>query len=335
MARRAPQPPPLAAAECFLIDVLARTDELFAPYRWNGNPHAPGSIWTRRKRFQTEGIATGGADTDATGRKQRSRIIAQLTEAGLLAGHRPRARTRGIRLTPAADELLRSLCGLPGLQTSFARMARMVEIGRTDKAIAEYCYPATADRPGIREIYLLDPPCDRWGPREDTFDAIDTLASELAPALWRGFVGAHCDTKGRGLYMLTEEGREILADERADERAAMLNAPDKPKENDLAATLYWETRVAETKARTQWADAEAPNELGYCPLSCSLLTVGELRALREDQAECKRLDLHCPKCGGRLRSGILPRTAGATNRQVQCWRQECKHVFTIPAKAAT
>ena len=43
----------------------------------------------------------------------------------MLARHRPRARTRGIRLTPTADELLRSLCGLPGLETSFLLMQMM------------------------------------------------------------------------------------------------------------------------------------------------------------------------------------------------------------------
>ena len=71
MARKRPNPnsPPLTAADCLLIDVLAKTDQLFAPYRWNGNPHAPGSIYTRRKRFHTEGIATGGADTDPTSRQ--------------------------------------------------------------------------------------------------------------------------------------------------------------------------------------------------------------------------------------------------------------------------
>ncbi len=135
--------------------------------------------------------------------------------------------------------------------------------------------------------------------------------------------------------MFTADGLAILGDDRADERAAMLDLPAKPTENELASHLYWETRTAEVSARRQWADEEALNELGYCPLSCSLPTIGEARAIDEDQAECKRLGLHCPKCGGELRSGILPRAAGAQTRQAQCWRPECKHVFTIPQKAAT
>ena len=74
------------------------------------------------------------------------------------------------------------------------------------------------------------------------------LEIELAPALWRGFVEGQCDGKGRGHYNLTEEGLAILADDRAEQRAEMLNVPDKPKEMDLAAILYWETRTSETTA---------------------------------------------------------------------------------------
>ena len=66
MARQESKPdgPTLTADQSLLIDVLAKTDELFSPYRWNGRMSAPGSIWKRRRRFATEGIVTAGTDTD-------------------------------------------------------------------------------------------------------------------------------------------------------------------------------------------------------------------------------------------------------------------------------
>ena len=281
MARQQSKPkgPTLTADESLLIDVLAKTDELFSPYRWEGRLSAPGSIWKRRRRFATEGIVTAGTDTDGASRTERSRAIDRLAQAEILVRSRPSSRTRGMRLTPTADEQLRSFCGLPGLETSFALMALMVKIGRTDMGITERCPPATAERPAIREIYLLDPPRDSW-PDSGDVDCKLALESQLAPALWRGFVEAQSDMVGNGHYMLTEEGFAILGDGRAEQRAEMLDARDKPKENDLAANLYWETRLSEWTARKEWADDDALSHIGV-PLSCSLPTNGELAKYRQ------------------------------------------------------
>ena len=271
----------LSAADQLLIDVLAKTDALFAPYRFDGGRHAPGSIWTRRTRFALDGIVTAGGETDATTRKQRSRMIAELTAAGMLSRSRPGAHPRH---TTHADgrHCLGAICELPDLDTGFQIMRQTAAIGRTGNATIDAC-PATAARPLIREYFLLG--CDGWREDDDFETLVIGLENDLAPALWRGYVESHSDGKRRVHYQLTEAGLAILQDDRADERAALLHCPATIRANNQAAELYWETYKAEFVARRDWSDESAQNELGYIPLSCSLPTAGELAAIRRERAE--------------------------------------------------
>ena len=63
-------------------------------------------------------------------------------------------------------------------------------------------------------------------------------------------------------------------------------------------------RTSPNSTRKSWNDENARGEISGWPyLPVSLPTKGELAELRADQAECKRLDLHCPKCKGPLDDG--------------------------------
>jgi len=228
-------PAQLSAAEVFLIRVLAKTDGLFALYRFEGGQHAGSAIWARCEHFLESGVTMVSPNTkDAAERVAYGRMVGALTRADMLARNRPRGRTRGVRLTPAADEILRALCGLPGLLESFAAMQRMVAIGETDDAIT-YSWPATKEAPLIRETLLLDPPERTWT-EENDFRLTVTLESHLAPARWRGYVETASDGYGRGYYFLTPAGLAIMRDEQAGERLALLiEAKNKPAHNDRAA----------------------------------------------------------------------------------------------------
>ena len=51
---RTPPEPELEPLEIFVIDLLARTDALWAPIR-DFTPGVPGTIYTRRKSFAARG----------------------------------------------------------------------------------------------------------------------------------------------------------------------------------------------------------------------------------------------------------------------------------------
>ena len=86
---RTPPAAELEPLEIFVIDLLARTDALWAPIR-DFPAGVPGTIYTRRKSFAAEGIELASRDADASERMTSSRRVTQLVEAGLLIRFRPR-----------------------------------------------------------------------------------------------------------------------------------------------------------------------------------------------------------------------------------------------------
>ena len=328
--RIAPKPPPPAAEltvdESLLVDVLALTDGLWTPLRFHDEfrKGASGSIVTRRRRFAREGVQLAGGKTGAE-RVQVGRTVGRLVRAGLLRRHKTRTKSLAVSLTCDGDEIARSLCGLSTVAEALCVMTQMHMIGQTDFAIVEGGHPATERQPLIREIFLIAEPQYKNDDEEFSL-ALSSLHVSLAPALWRGWVSSHYDHGGRVCYRLEDAGWEIGQDEHDADRAritGVAKAPFSPR----ALERLQQTYFAELDARKSWNDENARGEISGWPyLSASLPTKGELAALHADQAECKRLDLHCPKCGGQLMTGIIP---GTSPREAQCWREECRHRFTI------
>ena len=327
IAPKAPSPAAeLTVDESLLVDVLALTDGLWTPLRFHDEfrKGASGSIVTRRRRFAREGVQLAGGKTGAE-RVQVGRTVGRLVRAGLLRRHKTRTKSLAVSLTCDGDEIARSLCGLSTVAEAFCVMTQMHMIGQTDFAIVEGGHPATERQPLIREIFLIAEPQYKNDDEEFSL-ALSSLHVSLAPALWRGWVSSHYDHAGRVCYHLEDAGWEIGQDEHDADRArmeAVAKAPFSPR----ALERLQQTYFAELDARKSWNDENARGEISGWPyLSASLPTKGELAALHADQAECKRLDLHCPKCGGQLMTGIIP---GTSPREAQCWREECRHRFTI------
>ena len=103
-----------------LIEVLARTDALFAPFRdWrkaNAVQNAAGII-ERRIAFRRAGIDfhVGGTPTE---RKLIERSLRALERDELLRIRRRSGRRYAVKLTEVADQAARALVGLPGLAVS-------------------------------------------------------------------------------------------------------------------------------------------------------------------------------------------------------------------------
>ena len=281
--KRKPLTPPETAA----VEILARTDALFATYRdWrNGTRTAPGSIWRRCNRFDTEGVSVGGKEPNAAERMRTSRALTSLAEARLIQRDKPNERGLGARLTADGDRIVRGVAGLPGLEECFAAMADLRRIGETDDAI-----PGGKGRqPWIRETFAIgekDYPATPTADEKDDFAIrLSELRQRLAPGLWRAWLESNSDCYRHACYRLTPAGLAIL-DNKA-EQLRLLETPT-PEPSEAAAELYWSVFSTELQDRRQWGDEPARNELGLIPLPASLPTRGELAKFQEHQQELVR-----------------------------------------------
>jgi hypothetical protein len=285
--------------------------------------HAAGSIWCRQSKFAKHGISAGGSEPSASARVKQGRMLASLESAGLIVRSKAASRATGARLTPEGYEIIGALCGLPGAEDCFKVMREMVAIGETDEAVAPPPNPSKDHLPVVRETTLIGEPEYR---NDDNFKLdLAHLQKCLALALHRGWVLGHSDVKRHVCYQLTAAGVTMLNDDHEAERRALIDV-ERPEPKDAANELWRTVYMAEKQARLSWDDEQARGEIGSIPMSCSSPTVAELRAFHEETELCKRLNLHCPKCGGRLLSGIIPNTSP---REAQCWREECRHRFVI------
>ena len=285
MVRKPPEPAAeLEPLEIFVIDLLARTDALWAPIR-DFPAGVPGTIYTRRKSFAAEGIELASRDADASERMTSSRRVTQLVDAALLIRFRPRTRTMRVRFSGTGDSAIRALCDLPSLAHCFEQMFELREIARSTDAINPEDCPAPPQCRLVRECLLVGQ--SNWIGTEDFAFDLSWLRVTLAPALWREWAAIRCDGHRRAFYHLTESGAAILADSQSDARKKLAET-ERPPFKPAATSRYWDMFITALEARNTFVDEECRRELGLLPLSCSLPTIRELKDLRSAQRAERR-----------------------------------------------
>ena len=249
-------PRELTPDQCILIECLAKTDALFAPWRdWRGgNRHAPGSIYIRRRVFLENGVEVFSGEAAVSDRMSFCRRVARLAEAGNLVQCGARNRTVGIRLTDCGDEITRALCDLPTCKDAFETMGKMLAlVGSADA------------QQWVRETTLIG--ASDYVPGDDSQKSdLMYLRLCLSPGLWRRLVEGRSDVDRRTCYRLTAGGLEILG---GDPDQARLTAAKLPRFQDAANARYWKVFSAELQSRLNWDDPEAVSELGDLPLPAS------------------------------------------------------------------
>jgi hypothetical protein len=247
----------LSADDCILVDALARTDALFAPWRDHSTagPHAAGSIWRRRTAFPDDGVEVFSKEAAARDRMAFSRRVAGLVEGGRVVACRARGRTVGIRLTSAGDEWARSICALPAMDECLDKLDEMA-----------------GDDGWVRETALAGREYDG---SDQTKDAVFELQLVFAPALWRSLVEARSDWYRRVAYRLTAAGA-VAMDNDVDH-----DPQDAPEINRAAVKRYFSIRAAEIEARKRWDDPDVGFELGDLPLPA--MTAGDVHTTTNPQ----------------------------------------------------
>lgn len=179
-------------AKILLIQILARRDALFWPWRWSISKQPPIPELRRRQQEYLAGIA--GVSARADGRSQwktvhelRQRLVA----AGMLRTVGANGETVSVILTATGESTARCLVG--------DRLA-----GHADAAVALAVLKAMVEKHGspVRESVLFNLPCignpEDWNDRTELF----------LPLLTTGIAEAHSDTQGRILFTVVD-GAEL------------------------------------------------------------------------------------------------------------------------------
>ncbi len=217
-----------------LVRVLAQTDAAVWPIRRAEWEHPkPAAIRAAQDAFRRHrGVIVPSPGTDAE-RKAAERLADSLARAGYLKARR-RGRGRFLRLTDAAEDRVRQLCGLPGLWLSFETVRRYVREAWTP------------------EINLNDG--RGWGDGHSAELAFVELL--MLPALTRGVAVSGSDVRGRVYYRRVQD------------------VPSWPQPTEELEPLpelagYYHQEAAAARERILSADVGSL-EIGEIPLPCSM-----------------------------------------------------------------
>jgi hypothetical protein len=255
-----------------LLTLLARTDATFWPTRNFAVP-GTGLFYERRRDYLTHGLpwsSKGGTDEQA--RKSSQRELDGLAKNGLVQTFGPRGRTRGERLTAAADDNLRRRIGIATYADSLALLDELYRRRDDDDGfdgLGDGLPAGKRDRePGLpwtSEVSLAD---IQWG--DDAQRGYYVLLFEdFAPLLWRSLVRSGSDSHGRVWYSPTATGY-ALAEQRHATGLAIQKYPPEPLDGGDADgyDFYRAARMLEIDGIRNGTPAQR-SEIGDLPLTCS------------------------------------------------------------------
>ncbi len=233
-----------------LLQVVARTDAIFLPYRRSENA-SRGALWKARKAFPDRGCrwrAGGGSGAERTRASGRLRA---LVGSGKLKAYGGKTQISHVRITQGEYDRQRARCGLatlaevlPALDVFLAAEIEQGGPWLSECALAETEYT----HPRASHIF-------------------GAVQDDMLPLMVAGLVATNSDTAGRAYYSLTPAG-QAEARRRADSGEANADAfpPDPAPGDDDALRLYAAIRRAE---RELLVDDDEGGEIGDIPLSAS------------------------------------------------------------------
>jgi hypothetical protein len=237
-----------------LIDLAARIDVLFAPFRCSAcNLRAAAGVDVRRYVFNRSGyeLMVGG---DGATRQQGSRDLQRLEKRGLVEPC-GRGKNHGLELTHAGDDLVRQLTGGVLARASFPLLGQIeavkAEHGSNGGFVNECEIIGVANYDAVTSSQLL------------------ALERRALPLLVRGWLDSASDIGGRVGFAVTELGRE-----------AVRPAPSPRVAEDPEATRRYQTMFnAGLSARESWR----PDREGrlYIPLGAGSWPRGAAAATTE------------------------------------------------------
>ena len=239
----------MSDSDVLLVRVLGATDAIHLPIR-DRTGRANENVYLARKAFGSRGVSVivGG---DPTTRKTGERLLAEVSEAGLLVVASDSAKAAGCKLTAAGEARARALVGFPDRREGRELLGRVAGIAR--KYEMGHC----------PEIDLNDG--KGWGKAtlEDR-RALAWIEATALAALVPGWLTANTTLAGHACYAPTEAGLAELKAPSADP-----TGPLPPRDPDAVA-LYREVQDARLRelstARTE------TREIGplYLPLGAFL-----------------------------------------------------------------
>lgn len=229
-----------------LIDILAAQDALWTPCRdmagWQ-------TVYERRRLYGSCGVLwrSGG---DEANRQAARRQLGDLTDAGLVAVHRPKGdKVLGASLTLAGEQQARGLAGLPGFADALRTVAELADL--TDHP------DSTAGGAFVPEPLLIDEPTDwRTANRDDVQGLLLATEEMLLPALARGWAVSLATMRRQVWYAVGNVEPD------ADAIAAL---PDPPARDTETRRRYYDQLKA-ALARWPSIPPTRPGELGAIPM---------------------------------------------------------------------
>jgi hypothetical protein len=254
-----------------LIDILARADALWTPWRRWDSRLAVTAVYERRHEYQRSGVPLVGGGTGAE-------RVAAWRDRHDLAGLAELRSNRGrvyAKLVDAVDWQLRAACGLFGYGPMLTAIQRILDVEATGHVTGS----------GIAEIALLG--MDGWS-TENTAPLFG-LEEALLPALTRGYVTSHSDTLAHVGYYLTDSGRQFL--QRPGDEPANLPAYD-PEAAECYTVRYCEKIESMKTATPEGRDLVIPLGAGdwdwpVPPLPSIFLRNGRVRRPRKPRRRAK------------------------------------------------
>lgn len=235
--------------DTLLVRILAETDALWRPMRaadWVGD--AAGVLHERRQRYATAGVQLDQPDRTIRSRMPFLRLLDAMQASGLLT-HQSHDKRHHAKLTDTGEVIARRLVGGPELDEAHALLRRLVAL-EVDTPHGRLC----------SELWLAN--ARNYGPPQAT-TAICEVEFIVLPALAREFAVSRSDMHGRVWYLATPAGRAFAAG------PAPIMPPDLPEPSGDACDLYHDVLLA-ARAALRDAEPDAPGELGYVPLPCSI-----------------------------------------------------------------
>ena len=260
-----------------LLTILAKSDACFWPIRKHD---VPGRVLfcERRRAFLTAGVPWASGGRSEADRKTVQRALEGLAAAGLVKVYNPRgARTLGVRLTEAADDLVRRRIGLATFADSLPFLDELYRRRDDDEGFDGLGAGCPNGVPWTSEQALTGV---AWGDNENRGHYV-LLTHDMYPLLWRGFVRSGSSIQGHTWYAPTAAGYE-LARQRAEAGQASAYPPPLPAVGDEADfDFYRLVRRAEVKA-IECGEPKDRNDLGDIPLPVCPILRRFLTASRAD-----------------------------------------------------
>jgi hypothetical protein len=233
-----------------LIDILARIDALYWPFR--GDLDARRAVYELRQDYRELGLSwrIGG---DAAARQAKLRELDAMAGAGRISVVRaPGHKSAFVKLTDAVDTELRRLACLADYQASLHLLGCLKE-----EIAAGRCF-SHCGQTWVRETHLAG---IAYG-EPDTGRILGAYAEYMLPLLVRGLAESNADIQGRVWYTLTPAGEAIAPSWQEAESLPLRGYDPAARKRYLTATRRERGRLADCTPRN-------PQDIEPIPLPVS------------------------------------------------------------------